>query len=61
MFLKSVGAFVAVLAAFTGCVGPGLEKASETAGEKPLRVAVFVDDGARNIGAFRWIEIATMA
>ena len=29
--------------------------------EKPLRVAVFVDDGARNIGAFRWIEITTMA
>jgi glutamine amidotransferase-like uncharacterized protein len=29
--------------------------------EKPLRVAVYVDNGARNIGAFRWIEIATLA
>ena len=61
MFLKGVGIFAAALVSLAGCVGPGLEKASETAGEKPLRVAVFVDDGARNIGAFRWIEIATMA
>ena len=27
----------------------------------PLRIAVFVGGGARNIGAFRWLEIATLA
>ena len=47
----------AVLAAFAGCVGPGAGNVAETAAEKPLRVAVFVDKGARNIGAFRWLEI----
>lgn len=47
----------AVLAAFAGCVGPDAGNVAETAAEKPLRVAVFVDKGARNIGAFRWLEI----
>ena len=28
---------------------------------KPLRVAVYVDNGARGEGAFRWIQIATIA
>lgn len=51
---------VAVLSVWiVGCVGPGGGVASNA--DKPLRVAVFVGDGARNIGAFRWIEIATMA
>ena len=27
----------------------------------PLKVAVFVGNGARNVGAYRWLEIATMA
>ena len=49
----------AVLAAFTGCVGPDAGNVAETAAEKPLRVAVFVDKGARNCGAFRWLEITT--
>ena len=47
----------ALLLAFAGCVGPQAEKPAETAAEKSLRVAVFVDKGARNIGAFRWLEI----
>ena len=49
----------AVLAAFTGCVGPDAGNVAETAAEKPLRVAVFVDNGARNCGVFRWLEITT--
>jgi hypothetical protein len=28
---------------------------------KPLRLAVYVDNGARGEGAFRWIQIATIA
>ena len=48
---------IAVLFAFLGCVGPGLN----TLSQKPLRVAVFVDNGARNIGAFRWLEITARA
>ena len=62
---KTVVVFAAAMAAFVGCVGPNAENASEaTAGRpcpseagKPLRVAVFVDNGARNTGAFRWLEI----
>ena len=29
--------------------------------ESPLRVAVFVDDGARSIGAYRWVELTARA
>ena len=47
---------IAAAALLSGCVSPVAE--NELA---PLRVAVFVGEGARNIGAFRWIEIATMA
>ena len=28
---------------------------------KPLRVAVFTDAGARSVGAYRWLELATLA
>ncbi|MBP5511366.1 MAG: hypothetical protein J6Z49_10655 [Kiritimatiellae bacterium] len=59
MFLKGVGIFAAALTAFTGCVGPSSEKTVGAVVEKPLRVAVFVDRGARNIGVFRWLEITT--
>ena len=58
---------VAAVAAFAGCRGPNVETAADaTAGraalcppeaEKPLKVAVFVDNGARNMGVFRWLEI----
>lgn len=37
-------------------LAPAAEKAQE-----PVRVAVFVDRGARNIGALRWIEIVSLA
>ena len=47
----------AVLAAFTGCVGAAGRGRPALPEAKPLRVAVFVDKGARNIGAFRWLEI----
>ena len=59
MFLKSVGLFAAALASLAGCVGPGQGQAPGPAGEKPLRVAVFVGKGARNCGVFRWLEITT--
>lgn len=59
MFLKGVGIFAAAFIAFTGCVGPGSVQSPGSAVEKPLRVAVFVDKGARNIGSFRWLEITT--
>ena len=54
----------AVLAALVGCVGTGAKNESAPVEEKglaPLRVAVFVDKGARSIGAFRWLELATRA
>ena len=51
---------VAAIAALAGCVGPGSKENSGTpasVASAPLRVAVFVDNGARNVGAFRWLEI----
>ena len=58
---------VAAVAAFVGCRGPHVETAADATGgraalcppetEKPLKVAVFVDNGARNMGVFRWLEI----
>ena len=53
---------VAVVAAAAGCMGPGAGNgvAASDAG-KPLRVAVFVGGGARNIGAFRWLELTARA
>ena len=51
---------VAVVAAAAGCIGPskGNGVAASDAG-KPLRVAVYVGAGARNIGSYRWLEIAS--
>ncbi len=54
MKIKSLIA-VAVVAASAGCMGPGAGNG------KPLRVAVFVGGGARNIGAFRWLELTARA
>jgi glutamine amidotransferase-like uncharacterized protein len=48
---------VVALAAFIGCVGPGVNDTSV----KPLKVAVFVGNGARNIGSFRWLQITARA
>ncbi|MBO7236978.1 MAG: hypothetical protein J6V45_02710, partial [Kiritimatiellae bacterium] len=47
---------VTVLVLFSGA---GIVLSAEPV--KPLRVAVYVDNGARGEGAFRWIQIATIA
>ncbi|MBR2941712.1 MAG: hypothetical protein IKC14_10445, partial [Kiritimatiellae bacterium] len=61
MKIKSLIA-VAVVAAAAGCMGPGAGNGvAASDAEKPLRVAVFVGGGARNIGAFRWLEITARA
>ncbi len=59
---KSLVAVVAC-SALAGCVGPNADEgcSCERVKEAPLRVAVFVDNGARNVGAFRWIEITARA
>ena len=56
---KLISVVAALTAAFTGCMGPNAGTASDA--EKPLRVAVFVGGGARNIGAFRWLELTARA
>ena len=61
MFLKGVGIFAVALTVFTGYVGLGSGQALGSIGEKPMRVAVYVDKGARNIGVFRWLEITARA
>jgi len=47
--MKKILALVAAVAAF-GCLA-----------KVPLKVAVFVDDGARSIGAYRWVELTARA
>ena len=54
---KTIVVLIAAVSAFVGCLGP--KAGTDT--QKPLKVAVFVDNGARNIGSFRWLEIATRA
>jgi glutamine amidotransferase-like uncharacterized protein len=54
----AVLALVAVAAVFVGCLGPSNNVADN---QKPLRFGVYVDCGARSIGAFRWVEIASLA
>ena len=53
----------AVFAAVAGCMGPGAgDRAAPPGAEQaPLRVAVFVDNGARNSGAYRWLELTARA
>lgn len=60
--VKFEHASVIVLVLLAGCLGTGPEKpVVKTAPEAPLRVAVFVDTGARNMGVFRWLEITARA
>ncbi|MBO5647659.1 MAG: hypothetical protein J6S30_02720, partial [Kiritimatiellae bacterium] len=54
---KTIVVLIAAVSAFVGCVS--LDSGAEA--QKPLRVAVFVDSGARNIGSFRWLEITARA
>ena len=51
----------AALLAVSGCTGLDCGEASGGTDAKPLRVAVYVGKGARNIGAYRWLEITARA
>ena len=53
--------FALTLLVFVGCTSASPDAARKRESLKPLRVAVFTGNGARNIGAFRWLEIATRA
>ena len=52
---------MSVLVAVAGCMSTECGAPSDGTDLKPLRVAVYVGEGARNIGAYRWLEIATTA
>ena len=54
---KTIVVIIAAVSAFVGCLSP--DSGVET--QKPLKVAVFVDAGARNTGVFRWLEITARA
>ncbi|MBR3778027.1 MAG: hypothetical protein IKL02_10610, partial [Kiritimatiellae bacterium] len=54
---KTIVVLMAAVSAFIGCVSPDLGVEAQ----KPLKVAVFVDSGARNTGVFRWLEITARA
>ena len=54
---KTIVVIIAAVSAFVGCLGPD----SGADPQKPLKVAVFVDNGARNTGSFRWLEITARA
>ena len=54
-------ACVAAFVAASGCLAPESGAPSGGADEEPLKVAVFVGSGARNIGAFRWLTITARA
>jgi len=51
---------IAIAALCAVCPSTAALCAGQTGGlpEKPVRIGVYVDKGARNIGAYRWIEIA---
>ena len=48
---------------YAGCRSVPAEKVetAEPVAEKPLRVAVFVDRGARSVGAYQWLALTTLA
>lgn len=56
--MKKMLVVVAVIAAFAGFARI---EATDKADGSPLRVAVYVGTGASNIGAYRWLEIASTA
>ncbi|MBQ9431024.1 MAG: hypothetical protein IJU44_05685 [Kiritimatiellae bacterium] len=63
--MMKIKSFVTVVAfaVFAGCVGPdsGVGAVRHETKQDQLRVAVYVDRGARNIGAFRWLELTARA
>ena len=60
MMHSTVKTMIAAAAVALAAVAPRMA-AADVQGAKPVNIAVFVGNGARNIGAFRWIEIATRA
>ena len=50
---------MAALMAVSGCMSMECGAPSGRMDAKPLRVAVYVGAGARNIGSYRWLEIAS--
>ncbi len=51
----------AAVSALVWCAWPGSVEGDAAAGAAPLRVAVYVDRGARSIGCYRWLEITACA
>ena len=52
---------IAVLAAALLAIGGCCAFSPVSAPERPLRLAVYVGDGARGIGVFRWLELTALA
>ena len=59
--MKTVKRIFILLAALAFATAGEFATAQPTEEVKPLRVAVYVDNGARGEGAFRWVQIATIA
>ena len=53
--------FVAAIALLPACMSCKENAASSPESGGKTKIAVFVGNGARSVGAFRWVEIATMA
>ena len=58
---RGISFAIAACVAVVACLHGGAIYAAESSNEKPLRIAVYVGDGARNVGAFRWLEITARA
>ena len=61
MNVARIACVAALVSVAAGCLAPESGATSGRVDEKPLKVAVFVGSGARNIGAFRWLEITARA
>ena len=60
--MKRPAIVLAAVAALAGCAGTDAKRDTIAATENgPVRVAVYVDKGARGTGAFRWLELTTRA
>ena len=58
---RGISFAIAACVAVVACLHGGAIYSAESSNEKPLRIAVYVGDGARNVGAFRWLEITARA
>ena len=59
MKYTTIKTMIAAVAVALGAVAPRTA-AANVQDAKSVDIAVFVGNGARNIGAFRWIEIASI-